>query len=1709
MPALKLVLGVSLVLLLSDHSVGQGITETRWYFGNSPENLVFDLNGRDVITQTDQSTPFGMGGAVTLTDQLTGNLLFYSDGTQVFDVSHALVPNGIVLNGNPAINNPVATCPVPGSPGEFYLFTNSGNQGVAEIQYVLLDQNLQGNGSEPFPYGDISSTNPLATGLLSPSEGMVIIPQGDGETFYLLSQNATTFEINVTIINDNGLNLSSSTDFSAGDRPGFEISQFAFNRDSALLAVSPKTANRNIWLLSCNVDDRMIAFDSVLTGTGFNDGLDESIYDLEWSSDGSKLYFSRFGSTAVDGQLYQIDFSDSLGVAAPILENPVYRSLGLKRAIDDRIYHLYQTTAASPFNIGRINRPDSVLDSIQYIPLVLDQDFNARQFPEFTGGYSIQFDTIGFTFIDSCQTNITKFFPTADPVPNRLFWDFGDGGGSTSWIPNYTYADPGTYTVTMSAEVGGVFREVPLVVNILPNSLEVDLGNDTTICVDDILTLDAGGGSSFVWNTGEVTQSIAVDTTGTYWVEVTDASGCTGFDEIEVTEYGVTRQNRNQWYFGERAGIEFTGGPIAILDGNQQSADEGCATISGLNGELLFYTNGTTVWNRNHDIMVNGDSIGGDEASAQNTLIMPFNEDQTIFYLFTTEQVYGDSTYSLKYSIVDMKEDSARGKVIIKDVKLMDNSTERITGSGFDGTDIIVAHEFGNNTFRAFRTGFTGLSTPIFSQVGEVHDFMNELSATGYMKISPTDANLAVNIPGTDQVEIFDLEQGALSNPRVIDTGEDGLYGMEFSSGGAKLYLTTLGPDSKLIQYDLDSLNGMDPETDIEASKFDGYPTGSDYGALQMGPDLTIYMARDNSGVVGTIGTPDADDLMIGFDQEGFDLQGRTSRLGLPNFSQETSTPLQEPSITITPGCVGLETSFTAVGRDPNNQIESYQWIFGDGTFANVRDTTHIYNLPGTYTVQMVLSNRCDTDTTLTQTITVNSLPERPLIPSDTALCDQPIRLFAWDEDRPEFSYIWSTGDTTRSILVSEPALIDVSILNTETGCASDTLEVFVGDARPDVDLGPDLQLCQGDSSVRLPSNVSAIRYEWRINGAVSGSNRTIDVTTTNSGTFVYTFEAQNSLGCIGRDTVRVTIIEAPDVSFTTSTTNACQDASGTLNVDFNNQGSFSYELRGPTPFGPANLDGVASAPPINNLLAGDYDLEVVNLVTGCTTIERVQIEDPPTFNLNATGPNACLGDGEISLSFESTPVNFDVSIRNEAGVNILSTQLTDMFTNPVVASLDTGTFFVTVQEIGGLGCSESDTVRIGLLNAQPDFTFDALQDFCGSPATVRIMNGSTPNVSYVWSTANGMIEANPTPETIEVSQDGTYTVTASAPGFCDRTEDIEVTISADPDVDVAIIGDPCDGFVQLQAVVANGSGSYLYEWSDGSQSEFNSVTVSDTYTVTVTDQVSNCSVLSDDIVVEIEQDFSVVLSLNPDCNNSGSVEITAVTNYFDPLISYEWTGPEGSLADLDSMITVSQEGLYTVEVTNETGNCIVSELINVSIQPITADQLILPEEATFCSLDTQMPFAELDAGIFNTYEWRLLGDTSILSTDQVYQTDAAGIYEVTVFNGSICTVQQVRLIQDCRPVIFAPNAFTPDDNGLNDEFFIFKNDFIDEFEILIYTRWGELIYTSQDQNFRWDGIFNGSLLPPETYAYIIKFTSSLNDSNEVFEQYGSVKLVR
>ena len=114
---------------------------------------------------------------------------------------------------------------------------------------------------------------------------------------------------------------------------------------------------------------------------------------------------------------------------------------------------------------------------------------------------------------------------------------------------------------------------------------------------------------------------------------------------INATILYAQKESAN-WYFGELAGLSFnTNNPVPLLNGKLITS-EGCATISDPNGNLLFYTDGLTVYNRNHTVMQNGTNLFGDASSTQSAIIVPKPDDPNIYYIFTVDIQFQISEWS-------------------------------------------------------------------------------------------------------------------------------------------------------------------------------------------------------------------------------------------------------------------------------------------------------------------------------------------------------------------------------------------------------------------------------------------------------------------------------------------------------------------------------------------------------------------------------------------------------------------------------------------------------------------------------------------------------------------------------------------------------------------------------------------------------------------------------------------------------------------------------------------------------------------------------------------------------------------------------------------------------------------------------------------------------------------------------------------------------
>ncbi len=216
--------------------------------------------------------------------------------------------------------------------------------------------------------------------------------------------------------------------------------------------------------------------------------------------------------------------------------------------------------------------------------------------------------------------------------------------------------------------------------------------------------------------------------------------------------------------------------------------------------------------------------------------------------------------------------------------------------------------------------------------------------------------------------------------------------------------------------------------------------------------------------------------------------------------------------------------------------------------------------------------------------------------------------------------------------------------------------------------------------------------------------------------------------------------------------------------------------------------------------------------------------------------------------------------------------------------------------------------------------------------------------------------------------------------------------------------------------------------------------------------------------------------------------------------IRIEWhrelNGSSSRIPEFDGMteISVNEPGIYRAFIINETSGlqCIIGT-DEIEIFQSDAQPPVLAESYTICAIEGLT--TTLDSlGNWSEFEWWLDGD--VVSNDSTFTPTEPGNYELIVSDEANCQYNiPFEIIEDCDLNITIPSGLIPDNPEKN--FVVYVNDFVDEIAVLIYNRWGELIYHCIEENVpenspfcRWDGKVNGKNVPVGTYPVIVKYKS-------------------
>ena len=436
---------------------------------------------------------------------------------------------------------------------------------------------------------------------------------------------------------------------------------------------------------------------------------------------------------------------------------------------------------------------------------------------------------------------------------------------------------------------------------------------------------------------------------------------------LSLSHQLYAQKEGNIWYFGDYAGLDFnSGSPVALLN-SAMSQVEGCASIADANGNLLFYTDGTSVWNSQHQVMPNGTGLLGYWSASQSCIIVPAPGNSSIKYIFTTDAVDNSGINGMNYSVVDMTLNGGLGDVTIKNSFLNGPSTEKLAAVRHaNGVDFwVINHDFTGDGFNAYLVNNAGVSAlPVVSHTGL--NYGGALNSVGQLRFSPNGQRLAVSMYSQSITQLFDFDNstGIVSNP--IDLNSSDTYGMEFSPSGDLLYLARyMGATPGVFQYDL--LAGSAVAIDASATLI-GNSINSTIASMQLGPDQKIYVALvnwpSNWSYLARIESPDVLGLGCTYQDSAVYLAGKGSFYGLPNIFAGFANQQMPTALFTAPNhiCPGTCTDFVNL----SSNASSFLWSFpgaNPSTSTDVSPTNICYNTPGQYEVQLIATNVNGSDT--------------------------------------------------------------------------------------------------------------------------------------------------------------------------------------------------------------------------------------------------------------------------------------------------------------------------------------------------------------------------------------------------------------------------------------------------------------------------------------------------------------------------------------------------------------------------------------------------------------------------------------------------------------------------------------------------------------------------------------------------------------------------
>jgi gliding motility-associated-like protein len=830
-----------------------------------------------------------------------------------------------------------------------------------------------------------------------------------------------------------------------------------------------------------------------------------------------------------------------------------------------------------------------------------------------------------------------------------------------------------------------------------------------------------------------------------------------------------------------------------------------------------------------------------------------------------------------------------------------------------------------------------------------------------------------------------------------------------------------------------------------------------------------------------------------------------TSASGIVTINPVPTVTVNSPS-----SCGG---SVTVTATPSSAGIYDYAWtvpagVTNPGNVASFSATTS-----GNYSVIITNPTTGCSSTSAIGTVTINVVPTVTV--NNPTICGTTATVTATPTPAGTYTYAWTvpTGATNPGNVASFSATVSgsysVIITNTITGCLSSSASgIATINPVPTVTVNSPSACQNGQVTLTATPNPAGVYdYAWTVPTGVTNPGNVASFNSSTAGTYavIITDPTTNCSSTSASGTV--TINQNPSV--VVNNPSICSGANATVIATPSPAGTYNYAWT--VPSGATNPGNVTT---FSTGTAGTYDVVITNSSTGCFSVTG-----SGTVSTNAN-PTVTVNDEVICQNNIATLV----ATPAPAGTYSYAWTVPSGAINPGnLATFNTstaGTYSVIITNTA-TGCSSVSVSGIVTVNSNPTVTVNSPSACDGFSATVTATPSPAGTYDYAWTVP--VLATNPgNVASFSTAQAGSYSViiTNSITGCSSNSNGGVVTINLNPTV---LVNNPitCTDIPTLMAATPSPAGTYTYSWTvpagvsnPGSTATFNSA-VAGTYSVVITNPITGCVSASSPGVLTVNANPQPIFISDV---TEGCVPLTV--NFINQTPNADdcvWSINNGvQLTGCDTVTyTFVQPGCYDVTLTTTsnngcTGSSTITNMICVEDLPNAS---FVAQNNPVSTLEPIIPFINTSTGA-TSYVWDF-GDSSSLSYE-IDPTHTYGSFEATYLvtliaisdAGCVDTTTVPVQVQE-ELIYYIPNSFSPDADPFNNVFEpIFSSGFDPKgYTLLIFDRWGEILFESHNTEVGWDGTYNGSVVQDGTYIWKIEFKLSNNDGKVM--DTGHVNLIR